>query len=71
MKTDESDKLHVSMNSILDDVTVIQLSVEMLEIRHKQYMNEETKRYFKNIKNHCNDIVKTVHKNNKIITQNF
>jgi len=70
MTIDEVEKLHASMNVILDDVTVIGLSVEILEIHYKQYMDEEAKRYFKKIKNHCNNIVKTINENNKITKKN-
>lgn len=69
MIIDKAEKLRIAMNVILDDITVIVLSAEMLEIRYKQHMNEETKRYFKNIKNHCNNIVKTINENN-IVTNN-
>ena len=58
------------MNIILDDLTVIGLSVEMLEIYYKQHMDEEAKQYFKNIKNHCNNIVKIINENNKITKKN-
>jgi len=70
MTIDEAKKSNVFMNIILDDLTVIGLSVEMLEIYYKQHMDEEAKRYFKNIKNHCNHIVKTINENNKITKKN-
>ncbi|MCE9617700.1 MAG: hypothetical protein K8Q88_04995 [Nitrosarchaeum sp.] len=70
MTIDEAKKSNVSMNAILDDLTVIELSVEMLEIYYKQHMDEEAKQYFKNIKNHCNNIVKTITENNKTTKKN-
>lgn len=70
MTIDEAKKSNVSMNAILDDLTVIELSVEMLEIYYKQHMDEEAKQYFKNIKNHCNNIVKTINENNKTTKKN-
>ena len=70
MTIDEAEKSHVYMNAILDDVTVIGLSTEMLEIRYAQQMSEETKRYFKNIKNHCANIVKTINEHNTILEKN-
>ncbi len=70
MTIDEAKKSNVFMNIILDDLTVIGLSVEMLEIYYKQQMDEEAKQYFKNIKNHFNHIVKTINKNNKITKKN-
>ena len=60
---DEMEKLHVSMNTMIDDVSVIGLSIEMLEMHYKQHMDEEAKKYFKNIKNHCNNIVKIINEN--------
>lgn len=60
---DKAEKLQSSLNVIIDDVTVIGLSTEMLELSCKQSMNKDTKRYFKNIKNHCNNIVKTINEN--------
>lgn len=70
MTIDEAEKSNVFMNVILDDVTVIGISVEMLEIYYKQHMDEEAKQYFKKIKNHCNNIVKTINENNKITKKN-
>ena len=70
MIIDKAEKLRISMNVILDDITVIVLSTEMLEIRYKQHMNEEAKMYFKNIKNHCNNIIKTINENNAITNNN-
>jgi len=70
MTIDKVEKLHASMNVILDDVTVIGLSIEILEIHYKQSMDEEAKKYFKKIKNHCNNIVKTINENNKITKKN-
>lgn len=70
MTIDDAKKSNVSMNAILDDLTVIELSVEMLEIYYKQHMDEEAKQYFKNIKNHCNNIVKTINENNKTTKKN-
>ena len=46
-----------------NDVSVIGLSIEMLEMHYKQHMDEEAKKYFKNIKNHCNNIVKIINEN--------
>ncbi|MEX2193280.1 MAG: hypothetical protein WD717_07910 [Nitrosarchaeum sp.] len=70
MTIDEAEKSNVSINGILDDLTIIGLSVEMLEIHYKQHMDEEVKQYFKNIKNHCNNIVKTINENNKTAKKN-
>ena len=70
MTSDKAEKSNVSINGILDDLTIIGLSVEMLEIHYKQHMDEEAKQYFKNIKNHCNNIVKTINENNKITKKN-
>ena len=70
MTIDEAKKSNIFMNIVLDDSTVIGLSVEMLEIYYKQHMDEEAKQYFKNIKNHCNHIVKTINENNKITKKN-
>ena len=70
MAIDEAKKSNVFMNIVLDDLTVIELSVAMLEIYYKQHMDEEAKRYFENIKNHCNNIVKTINENNKITKKN-
>ena len=70
MVIDEVERSNIFMNVVLDDLTVIELSVAMLEIYYKQHMDEEAKRYFENIKNHCNNIVKTIYENNKIRTKN-
>ncbi len=70
MVIDDVERSNISMNVVLDDLTVIKLSVEMLEIYYKQHMDEEAKRYFENIKNHCNNIVKTINENNKITKKN-
>lgn len=70
MTINEAEKSHVYMNTILDDVTVIGLSTEMLEIQYAQHMSEETKRYFKNIKNHCTNIVKTINEHKTILEKN-
>ena len=70
MAIDEVERSNIFMNVVLDDLTVIELSVAMLEIYYKQHMDEEAKRYFENIKNHCNHIVKTINENNKITKKN-
>ncbi len=70
MVIDEVERSNIFMNVVLDDLTVIELSVAMLEIYYKQHMDEEAKRYFENIKNHCNNIVKTIHENNTITKKN-
>ena len=70
MVIDEVERSNIFMNVVLDDLTVIELSVSMLEIYYKQHMDEEPKRYFENIKNHCNNIVKTINENNKIVKKN-
>lgn len=70
MNNDDVEKLQASMNTIIDDVSVIGLSVEILEIHYKQHMDENAKKYFKNIKSHCNNVVKIINKNNKIIKKN-
>lgn len=67
MDIDEVERSNIFMNIILDDLTVIELSVEMLERYYKQHMDEEAKRYFENIKNYCKNIAKTINENNKII----
>ncbi len=58
------------INTIIDDITVIGLSAQMLELRYKQNLDNETKMYFKQIKNHCNDIVKSICDNSDKITGN-
>ena len=70
MVIDEVERSNIFMNVVLDDLTVIELSVAMLEIYYKQHMDEEAKRYFENIKNHCNHISKTINENNKITKKN-
>ena len=60
MVIDEVERSNIFMNVVLDDLTVIELSVAMLEIYYKQHMDEEAKQYFENIKNHCNHISKTI-----------
>ena len=70
MVIDEVERSNIFMNVVLDDLTVIELSAAMLEIYYKQHMDEEAKRYFENIKNHCNNIVKTINENNKIVKKN-
>jgi len=64
MTPDEEEKSRIFMNAILDNLTVIGLSVGMLETHYKQHLDEEAKRYFENIKNHCHNIVKSVSENN-------
>lgn len=58
------------ISTIIDDITVIGLSAQMLELRYKQNLDNETKMYFKQIKNHCNDIVKNICDNLDRITGN-
>ena len=70
MIENEAEKLHAFMNAIIDDVSVIGLSVDILEIHYKKHMDENAKKYFKNIKIHCNNVVKTINENNKIIKKN-
>lgn len=70
MAIDEVERSNIFMNVVLDDLTVIELSVAMLEIYYKQHMDEEAKQYFENIKNHCNHIAKTINENNKITKKN-
>ena len=70
MVIDEVERSNIFMNVVLDDLTVIELSVAMLEIYYKQHMDEEAKQYFENIKNHCNNIAKTINENNKITKKN-
>lgn len=70
MIIDEVERSNVFMNVVLDDLTVIELSIAMLETYYKQHMDEEAKQYFENIKNHCNHIVKTINENNKTIKEN-
>ena len=70
MVIDEVERSNIFMNVVLDDLTVIGLSVAMLEIYYKQHMDEEAKQYFENIKNHCNHISKTINENNKITKKN-
>ena len=70
MAIDEVERSNIFMNVVLDDLTVIELSVAMLEIYYKQHMDEEAKRYFENIKNHCNNIVNPRNENNEITKKN-
>ena len=70
MIANNAEKLQTFMNAIIDDVSVIGLSVDILEIHYKKHMDENAKKYFKNIKTHCNNIVKTINENNKIMTTN-
>ena len=70
MIENNTEKLQTFMNAIIDDVSVIGLSVDILEIHYKKHMDENAKKYFKNIKTHCNNIVKTINENNKIMTTN-
>lgn len=67
MIKNDAEKLQTFMNSIIDDVSVIGLSVDILEMHFKKHMDENAKKYFKNIKTHCNNVVKTINENNKII----
>ena len=71
MIENNTEKLQTFMNAIIDDVSVIGLSVDILEIHYKKHMDENAKKYFKNIKTHCNNIVKTINENNKIMTKNW
>ena len=57
-------------NAIIDDITVIGLSAQMLELHYKQNLDNETKMYFKQIKNRCNDVVKNIYNNSDKITEN-
>jgi len=70
MIENNAEKLQTFMNAIIDDISVIGLSVDILEIHYKKHMDENAKKYFKNIKTHCNNIVKTINENNKIMTTN-
>ena len=70
MIDNNEEKLQTFMNTIIDDVSVIGLSVDVLEIHYKKHMDENAIKYFKNIKTHCNNIVKTINENNKIMTKN-
>ena len=70
MIENNAEKLQTFMNAIIDDISVIGLSVDILEIHYKKHMDENAKKYFKNIKTHCNNIVKTINENNKIVTTN-
>jgi len=71
MIENNAEKLQTFMNAIIDDISVIGLSVDILEIHYKKHMDENAKKYFKNIKTHCNNIVKTINENNKIMTKNW
>ncbi|MBS3922341.1 MAG: hypothetical protein KGZ37_04240 [Nitrosarchaeum sp.] len=53
----------VFLNKIIDDVTVIVLSAQMLELRFKKPLDDETKMYFQQIKNRCNVISKSIYEN--------
>ena len=70
MIKNDADKLQAFMNAIIDDVSVIGLSVDILEIHYKKHMDENAKKYFKNIKTHCDNVVKTINENNKIMKKN-
>lgn len=64
-------KLPVFINKIIDDVTVIGLSSQMLELRFKKSLDDETKMYFQQIRNRCNTISKNIYKNtNKFPSSN-
>lgn len=56
-------KLAVFMNKIIDDLTVIELSVQMLEIRNKKTLDDESKTYIQQIRNRCNVIAKNISDN--------
>ena len=56
-------KLPVFLNKIIDDVTVIGLSAQMLELRFKKSLDDETKMYFQQIRNRCNVISKNIYEN--------
>lgn len=56
-------KLPVFLNKIIDDVTVIALSSQMLELRFKKSLDDETKVYFQQIRNRCNVISKNIYEN--------
>ncbi|NJK77857.1 MAG: hypothetical protein HC944_02520 [Nanoarchaeota archaeon] len=56
-------KLPDFANKIIDDITVIGLSVQMLEIRCKPTLNDETKTYFQQIRARCDIIVKNIYDN--------
>lgn len=51
------------MNKIIDDVTVIELSVQMLEIHNKKTLDDESKAYFQQIRNRCKVIAKSIYDN--------
>ena len=70
MIKNDADKLQAFMNAIIDDISVIGLSVDILEIHYKKHMDENAKKYFKNIKMYCNNVVKTINENNKIMKKN-
>ncbi|MFB5604676.1 MAG: hypothetical protein ACE5R7_00125 [Nitrosarchaeum sp.] len=61
------EKSKTSMYSILDDVTIIGLSVEVFEKHYQKYMDDDAKQYLIKIKKHCDNIVKTVNENNNIV----
>ncbi|WP_179364983.1 hypothetical protein [Nitrosarchaeum sp. AC2] len=56
-------KLPVFLNKIIDDVTVIGLAAQMLELRFKKSLDDETTMYFQQIRNRCNVISKNIYKN--------
>lgn len=56
-------KLPVFLNKIIDDVTVIGLAAQMLELRFKKSLDDETKMYFQQIRNRCNVISKNIYTN--------
>lgn len=53
----------VFLNKIIDDVTVIGLSAQMLELCFKKSLDDETKMYFQQIRNRCNVISKNIYDN--------
>ncbi len=54
-------KLPVFINKIIDDVTVIELSVQMLEMRNKKTLDDESRVYIQQIRNRCNIIAKSIY----------
>lgn len=56
-------KIPIFMNKIIDDVTVIELSVQMLEIRNKKILDDESNVYLRQIRNRCNVITKIIYDN--------
>jgi hypothetical protein len=59
--------IRTPLHSILDDVTIIGLSVEVFEKHYQQFMDDEAKQYLEKIKKHCNHIVATINENNALI----